>query len=93
VAEGLLLLLFSGLQQQKNQISRRALAPVETSLIFTIQIKKRYLAQTAAGHDSKPQCDFNLSRLRDRSPTMDLHLPISWLDRKRLPLFTADRQL
>ena len=33
VAEGMLLLLFSGLQQQKSQISRRALAPVETSLV------------------------------------------------------------
>jgi hypothetical protein len=33
VAEGMLLLLFSGLQQQKSQINRRALAPVETALV------------------------------------------------------------
>ncbi|QDT27346.1 hypothetical protein Enr10x_26630 [Gimesia panareensis] len=43
VAEGMLLLLFSGLQQQKSKISRRALAPVETTLVYTIRIKKRYL--------------------------------------------------
>jgi hypothetical protein len=41
----MLLLLFSGLQQQKSQISRWALAPVETTLVSTIRIMKRYLAQ------------------------------------------------
>jgi hypothetical protein len=44
VAEGMLLLLFSGLQLQKSQISHRALAPVETTLVDTIRIKKRYPA-------------------------------------------------
>jgi hypothetical protein len=44
VAEGMLLLVFSGLRRQKNQISRRALAPVETFLVYNIRIKKRYLA-------------------------------------------------
>jgi hypothetical protein len=44
VAEGTLLLLFSGLQQQKSQISRRALAPVETTLVWAVRINKRYLA-------------------------------------------------
>ncbi|MEQ8850975.1 hypothetical protein [Gimesia sp.] len=41
-------LLFSGFQQQKSQISRRALAPVETILVDTIRIKKRYLASMPA---------------------------------------------
>jgi hypothetical protein len=39
VAEGMLLFLFSGLQQQK-----RKLAPVETSLVDIIRIEKRHLA-------------------------------------------------
>ncbi|WP_417398401.1 hypothetical protein [Gimesia chilikensis] len=41
-------LLFSGFQQQKSQISRRVLALVETILVDTIRIKKRYLASIPA---------------------------------------------
>jgi len=47
--EGMLLLLFSDLQQQKSQISRRALAPVETTLVYHIRIKKRHLAACRSG--------------------------------------------
>lgn len=48
VVEGMLVLLFSGIQQQKSQISRRVLALVETILVDAIRIKKRYLASMPA---------------------------------------------
>jgi hypothetical protein len=50
MAEGVLSPLFSGHQQQKRQISRRALAPVKTTLVYTIRIKKRYMVRIAFNH-------------------------------------------